>query len=56
MGSTERRQTHRASLRREILDAASRLFVEEGHERVTMRRLAERIEYSPTTIYLYFRD
>ena len=56
MGSTDRRERHRASLRREILDAASRLFVEEGFQRLTMRRLAERIEYSPTTIYLYFKD
>jgi AcrR family transcriptional regulator len=56
MGSTDRREKHRASLRREILDAASRLFVEEGYQRVTMRRVAERIDYSPTTIYLYFSD
>ena len=56
MGTSDRRERHRASLRREILDAASRLFVEEGYQRLTMRRLAERIEYSPTTIYLHFRD
>ena len=56
MGTTDRRERHRASLRREILDAASRLFAEEGYQRVTMRRVAERIDYSPTTIYLYFRD
>ena len=56
MGSAERRQNHRASLRREILEAASQLFVEEGYQRVTMRRIAQRIEYSPTTIYLYFKD
>ena len=56
MGTTERRERHRASLRREILDAASGLFVEEGRDRVTMRRLAQKIEYSPTTIYLYFKD
>jgi AcrR family transcriptional regulator len=56
MASTDRRQRHRASLRREILDAASQLFVEEGNDRLTMRRLAERIEYSPTTIYLHFKD
>lgn len=56
MGTTERRNRHRASLRREILDAASQLFVEEGYQRVTMRRIAERIDYSPTTIYLYFKD
>jgi AcrR family transcriptional regulator len=56
MGATDRRQRHRASLRREILDAASQLFVEEGYHHVTMRRIAQRIEYSPTTIYLYFKD
>jgi AcrR family transcriptional regulator len=56
MGTTDRRERHRASLRREILEAASRLFVEEGYQRVTMRRVAERIDYSPTTIYLHFRN
>jgi AcrR family transcriptional regulator len=56
VGTSERRARHRESLRQEILDAASRLFVEEGYQRVTMRRLAQAIEYSPTTIYLYFRD
>ena len=56
MAVSDRRARHRANLRREILDAASRLFVEEGYQRVTMRRVAARIEYSPTTIYLYFTD
>jgi AcrR family transcriptional regulator len=56
MGTADRRQRHRASLRREILAAASQLFVEEGYQRVTMRRIAAQIEYSPTTIYLYFKD
>ncbi|MCX6550135.1 MAG: TetR/AcrR family transcriptional regulator [Acidobacteria bacterium] len=56
MGVSDRRTRHRVNLRREILDAASQLFVEEGYQRVTMRRIAERIEYSPTTIYLYFKD
>ena len=55
VGVTERRTRHRASLKRQILDAASRLFVEEGYDRVTMRRIAGRIEYSPTTIYLHFK-
>lgn len=56
MGIAERRTRHRDSLRREILDAARTLFIEEGFERVSMRKLAERIEYSPTTIYLHFKD
>lgn len=56
MGVKERRIRERESLRQEILDAARELFVEEGYESVSMRRIAEKIEYSPTTIYLYFQD
>ena len=32
------------------------MFVEQGYESVSMRKIAERIEYSPTTIYLHFKD
>jgi AcrR family transcriptional regulator len=56
MGTRERRQRERVAVRREILDAASRIFAEEGYRRVTMRRIAGEIEYSPTAIYLHFRD
>lgn len=56
MGVKERRARQKKVLRQEILDAASELFVKEGFENVSMRRIAEKIEYSPTTIYLYFRD
>lgn len=43
-------------MRREILDAATAMFAEHGFEQVSMRKLAERVEYSPTAIYLHFRD
>ena len=56
MGVKERKARQKKFLRQEILDAASELFVKEGYENVSMRRIAEKIEYSPTTIYLYFRD
>ena len=56
MGIAERRTRHKASLRNEILDAARALFVEEGYDAVSMRKVAQRIEYSPTTIYLHFKD
>jgi len=56
MGIVERKARHQQSLRDEILEHARRLFVEEGYDGVSMRKLAERIEYSPTTIYLYFKD
>jgi len=56
MGSKQRREREKEALRQEILDAARELFVQEGYENVSMRRIAEKIEYSPTTIYLYFDD
>jgi AcrR family transcriptional regulator len=56
MGLKERKLRQKKFLRQEILDAASELFVKEGYENVSMRRIAEKIEYSPTTIYLYFKD
>jgi len=56
MGVRERRAREKRFLRQEIMDAASELFVKEGFENVSMRRIADRIEYSPTTIYLYFKD
>jgi AcrR family transcriptional regulator len=56
MGIVERREREREKVRRKILDAARKLFEAEGYENVTMRRVAEAIEYSPTTIYLHFED
>jgi len=56
MGITERREREKEEVRKKILDAARELFEAEGYDRVTMRRVAEAIEYSPTTIYLHFED
>ena len=56
MGPRDRRSREKEELKDKILDAARELFVAEGYERVTMRKIAERIEYSPTAIYLHFPD
>jgi len=56
MGSKQRRAREKQDLREEILDAARALFVKEGYESVSIRKIADRIEYAPGTIYLYFRD
>lgn len=56
MSSSQRREREKQELRGRILDAARELFAEHGFEAVTMRKIAERIEYSPTTIYLHFKD
>ena len=52
----DRRAREKVEFRAEILDAARDLLVREGYENFSMRRLAEKIEYSPTTIYLYFKN
>ena len=54
--SIERRERQKLELRQLILRAAGDEFVEHGYERFSLRRVAERIGYSATTIYLYFRD
>jgi len=56
MGTQERRQRQKTELKERILDAARRLFAEHGYDAVTMRKIAEEIEYSPTAIYLHFPD
>jgi AcrR family transcriptional regulator len=56
MGVKERRAREKSETRDKILDAARELFVTEGYEGVSMRRVAEKIEYSPTAIYVYFAD
>ena len=56
MGLPERKEREREEMRRRILDAALRLFLEQGFEKTSIRGIAEAIEYSPATIYLYFKD
>jgi AcrR family transcriptional regulator len=51
-----RSQSGKENLRQEIIDAARELFVAEGYQSVSMRKIADKIGYSPTTIYLYFKD
>ena len=54
MGIKERQERDRESVRRSILDAARELFVAEGYANVSIRKIAERIEYSPAALYSYF--
>lgn len=56
MGITERKEKQKLEIRKLILDASIKLFMEEGFENVTIRKIADLIEYSPTTVYLYFKD
>lgn len=52
----ERRKREKQEMRERILAAAQKLFVAKGFEKTSIRNIAETIEYSPATIYLYFAD
>ena len=54
MGITERKTRQKQALRERILDAARRIVVREGFAALSMRKIADAIEYSPATLYLYF--
>jgi AcrR family transcriptional regulator len=54
LGVKERQEREREAVSRAILDAARDLFVAEGYHNVSIRKIAERIEYSPAAIYSYF--
>jgi len=51
-----RQVQEKQELRQTIVATAGELFLEQGYDHFSLRKVAERIGYSPTTIYLYFRD
>lgn len=56
MGIPERKERHRQNLKQRILETAEDLFAQDGYQNVSMRRIAEKIEYSATTLYRLFRN
>ncbi len=56
LASAARREQGKLELKRQILEAAAHLFSTNGYEDFSLRQVAEAIGYSPTTIYLYFKD
>ena len=56
MTTKDRRARELQETREKILDAAREMFAEDGFEAVTMRAIAERIEFTPTAIYHHFKN
>lgn len=56
MGIAERKERDKQEMRKSIIDAAMHMFMYEGYDNVSIRKLADKIEYSPATIYLYYKD
>lgn len=56
MGIKERRDEEKAAMKKKIMNAAIDIIEQEGYEKLSIRKIAAKIEYSPTTIYLYYKD
>jgi AcrR family transcriptional regulator len=56
MSIAARKERQKEEMKALVLQTAMKLFLEEGFGNVSLRRIAEKIEYSPSTIYLYFKD
>jgi AcrR family transcriptional regulator len=56
MGIQERKGREKAELRGQILQAAMQIFLKEGFDGLSIRKIADAIEYSPATIYIYFKE
>ncbi|PAQ16037.1 TetR family transcriptional regulator [Bacillaceae bacterium SAOS 7] len=51
-----KRKRESSEIKKEIIDAARQLFLDEGYQHVSMRKIASKIGYTPTTIYIYFKN
>lgn len=56
MGVKEKKAKYKEEFRREVINSARDLFVKDGYEKFTMRSLAQKIDFSPATIYQYFKN
>jgi AcrR family transcriptional regulator len=56
VGTKERKEREREKQRELILEAAGEIFMQEGLEKLSIRKIADKIEYSPAIIYHYFQD
>jgi len=56
MGTADRKEREKAELKELILKTAKEILLIDGQEGLSIRKIATKIEYSPATIYLYFKD
>lgn len=56
MGIKERRYNEIAEMKKKIMDAAKDIINQEGYDNLSIRKIADKIEYSPPTIYIYYKD
>ncbi len=56
MSISERKEREKSEMRELVLQTALKLFIDKGFENVSIRKIADAIDYSPGTIYLYYKD
>lgn len=56
MGIAERKLEEKQEMHKRILDGARKVFLEKGYTQTSMRNIASEINYSPGSIYFYFKD
>ncbi len=56
MGIEERKEREKQMRRRQIIDAAEKVFAANGFSGATIENIAEEAELSPATLYLYFKN
>ncbi|MGE5401376.1 MAG: TetR/AcrR family transcriptional regulator [Ignavibacteriales bacterium] len=56
MSHLDRRQREREEIRLKLLDAARDIAIKEGWHAVTIRKIADKVEYTPPIVYEYFEN
>ena len=56
MSIKARREKEKETMRTTILEAAIKIIIDESYDKLTMRKIADVIDYTPTTIYSYYKD
>lgn len=56
MGHIERRQKEKEEMRQRILDTARKIGIKEGWHSLTIRKIADEIEYTPPIVYEHFTN
>jgi len=56
MGIEERKEREKKMRRQQIMDAAKKVFASKGFGGATIEHIAEEAEFSPATLYLYFKN
>ncbi len=56
MGTKERRENEKQKIKKKIYKAASEIIINEGYSKLSIRKIASKIDYSPAFIYNYFEN